>query len=607
MKFLLVRVIIFKANFRLIVSLFTKKEKQRLILVLLAILITGFIELLGVGSLGPFITIITNPSIIHSNAYLSVFYSRFNFPNEASFITAFGIAVICILTLSNLFLAVLFSITYFYAGNQRHSLSMRLFEKYLRQHYVFFLNINSSSLVKTILDDVTSFINNVLTHFLFLVSSAIISLAIIILLIILNPLLALAIILVLGLLYTVIFSFLRKFLANKGKERNFYNSERFKILTETFSGIKDIKILTKEKVFLNFFNTASYKYSMNDAMANTVGDLPKYIIETFAFGGIIIVIILLIKMNYQINEFLPILTVYGFGAYRLLPLLQKIFRSATFIRYGLPIIENLNKDINMLPDEQPILDEEIKRIPFRENINLNNISFSYPGSNREAINKLSISINANTTIAFVGSTGCGKTTLIDIILGLLEPQEGVLYIDGKTITNFNRKNWQKNLGYVPQSIYLLDDTIRNNIAFGIDPIKIDEESIINASKMANLHTFISNELEKGYSTVIGERGIRLSGGQRQRIGIARAVYHDPSVLILDEATNALDSLTENTIIEAIKNMAHKKTIILVAHRITTVVNSDIIYFMDNGQIIDQGNYNELYAKNNLFRKMVNGS
>jgi ABC-type multidrug transport system fused ATPase/permease subunit len=308
----------------------------------------------------------------------------------------------------------------------------------------------------------------------------------------------------------------------------------------------------------------------------------------------------------RIDEFLPTLTIYAFGAYRLLPTLQKIFRAIAGIKYHIPIIENLYKDFIQLPDGKILIDEDVARMEITRTISFKNIDFRYKNTHRNIINNQSITIEANTSIALVGPTGCGKTTFADILLGLLEPQAGKIYIDDVEINDSNRKNWQKNLGYVPQSIYLTDDTIRNNIAFGISPEKINEDSIVKAAQLANIHNFIMNELENGYDTIIGERGIRLSGGQRQRIGIARAVYHDPSVLILDEATSALDTLTENAIMDAIKNIRYKKTIIMIAHRITTVKNCDIIYMMDKGTIVDSGEYNELYARNKAFRKIADG-
>ncbi|WP_169312619.1 ABC transporter ATP-binding protein [Leadbettera azotonutricia] len=362
----------------------------------------------------------------------------------------------------------------------------------------------------------------------------------------------------------------------------------------------------KKKFSSNFFPNLQKKYAMNDAVSEVVNDLPKYLIETIAIGGIIGVIIFLIHSGSKIDEFLPVLTIYVFGAYRLLPLLQKIFRANASIKYNFPIVENLNRDFRGLPDGSALINENTLKMNFRKEIKLENIVFAYPTSKIDIIKNQSLSIASNTSIALVGSTGCGKTTFVDIILGLLEPQTGKIFIDNIELTDKNRKNWQKTLGYVPQSIYLTDDTIRNNIAFGVDQKNIDNNALIRASKLANIHDFIVTELKDNYDTIIGERGIRLSGGQRQRIGIARAVYHDPSVLILDEATSALDGLTENAIMDAIKNVSHKKTIIIIAHRITTVKHCDEIYLMDKGIIIDKGNYEELYQKNEAFKRMADG-
>jgi ABC-type multidrug transport system fused ATPase/permease subunit len=589
----------------LILSFFNKREKNQLLFILLAMLVMGFIELLGVGSIGPFISIISNPDIIHSNAYLNKAYTIFNFSSDKNFIIASGIAVIAIIALSNICLSGINFLVYFYSAKRKHSISMSLFEKYLRQPYIFYLNINTADLSKNIISEVPIFVTNVLIASLQIISSFIVSLSIITLLIIINPFLALIISLVLGLSYILIYSVVRKFLARKGKERELQLRLKYKYINETFGGIKDIKILGKEKVFLNFFSDPSKKLSINDAKSEVVNDLPKYLLETIALAGIVAVIILMINSGAKIDGFLPMMTVYAFGAYRLLPTLQKIFRAFSSIKYYFPAVEILYRDFNVLPAGNDLV-ENSSKMNFYFSIKLNDVSFSYPNAEKKIIKNQSITIGSNTSIALVGSTGCGKTTLIDIILGLLEPQEGKIFIDDIEINKSNRKNWQMNLGYVPQSIYLTDDTIRNNIAFGIAPEKIDEEAVIKAAQLANIHDFVVSELAKGYGTVIGERGIRLSGGQRQRIGIARAVYHDPAVLILDEATSALDGLTENVIMDAIRNFSHKKTIIMIAHRITTVKNCDIIYFMEKGAIVDHGKYDELYEKNTAFRKMADG-
>jgi ABC-type multidrug transport system fused ATPase/permease subunit len=592
---------------RLILALLDKREKRQLVLVLFALLVMGFIELIGVGSISPFISVVSNPGIIHTNEYLKLIYDFFNFESERGFIIAFGIGVIITLTLSNICIAFVMFIIGIYSGKRWHSISIRLLEKYLCQPYVFYLNVNTSDLSKKILNEVQTFVQRVLSVLLQLVSSSIISLSIVILLVIINPLLAVITSVILGLLYVLIFSSVRNFITRKGSERNISNSLRYKYINEIFGGIKDIKIFGRERVFLDLFGQPSKKFVMNESIIDVVNDLPKYLLETFAFSGIILVIVIMMASGRQIDDFLPVLTVYAFGAYRLLPTLQKIFRAISSIKYSFPIVENLYQDFRELPEGTPLTAELLPKMDFNRVILLKNISYSYPNSGKIIIKDQTLKIEANTSIAIVGSTGCGKTTLADIILGLLEPQEGKIYIDDKEINAANRKNWQKNLGYVPQSIYLTDDTIRNNIAFGLKPGEIDDDRIIKAAKIANIHDFISSELTEGYSTVIGERGIRLSGGQRQRIGIARAAYHDPLVFVLDEATSALDSLTENAIMDAIKYLSHKKTIIIIAHRITTVKNCDVIYIMDRGIIVDSGAYDELYSKNKVFKKMADGN
>jgi ABC-type multidrug transport system fused ATPase/permease subunit len=591
----------------LIVKLLTKKEKQQLILVFFAQLIMGFIELLGIGSIGPFISIITNPQIIHQNEYLLTAYNYFGFNSDLEFIITFGIVVIIILAVSNFSLAVATLINQFYTGKRRHSLSMRLFEKYLRQPYIYFLNLNTATLIRN-LRNVDGFVTEVLMNLLNLVSHAIVALAIIVLLVVMNPVLALIVTLTLFVLYAIIFGTVRKTLAKKGKEWQILDYVRLKYITEAFSGIKDIKILEKERVFLELYRPASLRFTNNDTVNRSINELPRFLIETVAIGGMILVILVMLTSGATIEHFLPVLTVYAFGAYRLLPLLQKMFRAVASVRYHFPVVETLYNDFTVLPNGSPLLDrKDITPLSFQSEINIENIVFSYPNSSKIILNNINVNIKYNTSIALVGPTGCGKTTLVDIILCLLAPQQGKITVDHAPVDESVRLNWQRNLGYVPQSIYLSDDTIKNNIAFGISPDDIDMESVINAAKLANIHNFISGELEDGYDTSIGERGIKLSGGQRQRIGIARAVYHNPSVLILDEATSALDSLTENVIMDAINSLNHKKTIIIIAHRITTVKSCDCIYMMNKGSITDHGSYEELYARNELFQKMADGS
>ena len=292
------------------------------------------------------------------------------------------------------------------------------------------------------------------------------------------------------------------------------------------------------------------------------------------------------------NNYLPIISLYVFAGYRLMPALQQIYSSLTQLTFVGPSIDKLNNDIKSLKPLNLNHDEDV--LTFNKEINLHYVHYNYPNTSRTALKDINLTIPLKSTVGLVGSTGCGKTTTVDIILGLLEPQKGTLEVDGKVITKQNTRAWQRSIGYVPQHIYLSDDTIMANIAFGVEPKEINQEMIKKVSKIANLHQFVIDELPKQYQTIIGERGVRLSGGQRQRIGIARALYHNPKVLILDEATSALDNQTEQAVMKAINNLNKKITIIIIAHRLNTVKNCDIIYKLDKGQLISQGTYNEIF-------------
>lgn len=591
----------------MILAFLTKREKIQLLIIFLIMVFVGLLEVIGVGSISPFMAVVSNPDTVKTNYYLNWMFNALKFGSVRNFIIFLGFFVIIFLAISNMSRAGISFLIKYYSGRRLHSVSLRLMKKYLYQPYVFFLNKNSADLSKNILSEVSIFISGVLITALQLMTNVIIFLSILILLVIINPIVALSISGVLGFTYFFIFSLVKSFLQRKGIERAKVNSLKYKFVSEAFSGIKDVKLLGCENVFLRLFSRPSLKFAMNNALSDVVGDIPKYILEIIAFGSIIGLI--LYKLNYgeRVEDFLPTLTLYSFGGYRMIPALQKIFRAISKIKYNIPVVEILYNDYHYLPDGSDFLkDGSVLPLPFKKEISLQEISFRYPNTQEAVVRKQSLSIKVNTSVGFVGPTGCGKTTLIDIILGLLKAQEGRILVDGVEVNDERIRNWQANLGYVPQSIYLIDDTIKKNIAFGVPDDEIDSSAVKRAADIANLHDFIEKDLEAGYETMVGERGVRLSGGQRQRIGIARAVYHNPSVLIMDEATSALDGLTESAIMDAIHNLSHKKTIIMIAHRLTTVKECDIIHMMDKGCIIDSGKYNELIERNEQFRRMAEG-
>ena len=319
--------------------------------------------------------------------------------------------------------------------------------------------------------------------------------------------------------------------------------------------------------------------------------MPRFALEAIAFGGVILVILSLIFKTGSFNSAIPVISLYVFAGYRLMPALQQIYSALTQITFIGPSVDNLYKDIKNLAFYETIKKQD--DLLFEKKISLKNISFEYPNAQKTSLKNINLIIPAKTKVGFIGTTGSGKTTTIDIILGLLEAQKGTLEVDNQIITNSNRRAWQRSIGYVPQHIYLADQSIEANIAFGLSPDKIDKLAVEKASKIANLHGFIIDKLPNKYQTIVGERGVRLSGGQRQRIGIARALYHDPKVLILDEATSSLDSQTEKAIMDALNNLNKEVTIILIAHRLNTIKECDLIYKLDNGKIVSKGTFNEV--------------
>lgn len=339
-----------------------------------------------------------------------------------------------------------------------------------------------------------------------------------------------------------------------------------------------------------------------------VNMLPGHIMQAVVFGGVVGVLLYLKQAYGSMAGALPVLSAFAFAAYRLLPALQQIFRHITSMRANSASLDGLIAEIRSLESVSgSVIQEPRSRFPaLEDDIKLVDIRYSYPAASETALKGVSVTIGAKERIGLVGSSGSGKTTTVDVVLGLLAPSSGNMFVDGVKITRENVRQWQRSIGYVPQHIFLADETIAANIAFGMKPDEIDRESVIRAAKLANLHEFITTRLPEGYDTEVGERGVRLSGGQRQRIGIARALYHDPDVLILDEATSALDNQTEKAVMEAVDKLAHQKTIVLIAHRLSTVRECDRIYLLSDGQVIGEGRFDELVRDNAEFGAMAAG-
>jgi ABC-type multidrug transport system fused ATPase/permease subunit len=395
---------------------------------------------------------------------------------------------------------------------------------------------------------------------------------------------------------------MKNILSQKGFDRLQANKDRFVSVSEAFGAIKEIKVGRLEKVYVNRFSLPAQLYASHQSASTAISHLPRYFIEGIAFGGMVLLVLILMKDGDLFANIVPVIALYAFAGYRVMPAIQQIYVAFTQLRISRAALDEIHKDLMSSQFYEKDV-TEIEVMPLTRSIVLNNIHFNYPNSQQVALKNINLSIPAFKKVGFVGVTGSGKTTTVDLILGLLSPDKGTVSVDGNIISSKNKSCWQKNIGYVPQQIYLIDDSVSANIAFGSNSQKIDRIAVEQAAKTANLHDYVTKELPNNYNTILGERGIRLSGGQRQLIGIARALYHKPQVLILDEATSALDNITEQNIMNAINNLGKEVTIILIAHRLSTVKNCDIIFLLEKGELKDQGTYEELSKSSELFKKM----
>lgn len=588
-------------------SLLTASERRQARYLMIATLTMGLMEIFGITSIIPFISVVVNPDIIKDNHYLSLAYQLTGAKSENNFILYLGIFSLVAILLNNSFSALTTYLLYRFIFMRGHVLSERLLKGYLRQPYEFFLNRNTTELTKNILTEVRRVVNGILMPGIRFFARGVIILFIVGMLLVVDIKLALTVSAVLGGIYILIFWLFKDKLLLMGGRSSVAAQGRFKTASEALEGVKELKILGRENVFSARFTRPSKEFANAEATGVLISGLPRYGLETLAFLGVILIILYLVADKKNPTDIIPLLSLYVFSGYRMMPALQQMFSCATEIRYNLPSLDILCNDLSGAQgDTSSSAAESPAASPLRvkNRIALKNISYRYPGSSRQVFSGLNLMIRANTTVGLVGATGCGKTTIIDLILGLLTPSEGEIEIDDDILTPQNMRRWQQNIGYVPQDIYISDDTVERNIAFGIDDREIDREAVMRAARMVNLHDFVMNELREQYDSRIGEKGINLSGGQRQRIGLARALYHDPSVLVLDEATSALDSITEHSVLEELQRLTHKKTIIMIAHRLATVRNCDEIFVLSAGKLACTGSYENLVESCEEFRKMV---
>lgn len=582
-------------TFKNLLFLLSSKERKHLGLLLIMIIIMALLDMIGVASIMPFISVLANPSLVDSNIILKKlfqFSNKFGVKSNQEFLIFSGLIVFFLLIVSLIFKALTTYVQTRFVFMREYSIGKRLAEGYLHQPYSWFLSRNSADLGKTILSEVSQVIGNGIKPLIELIAKGVLSIAIIALLFVVDTKLALIVGSSLGFSYLLVFNLVRRFLIRNGEVRLKNNQLRFTTLSEAFGAFKEVKFRNLEKYHLKIFSRSAHIFAKTLASLQILGLLPRFFLEAISFGGMLLIILYMMDKSENFNESLPIIGLYVFAGYRLMPALQQIYTSLTQLVFVHSSIEKICNDIKNFKEVKKNQHSDIVRLD--KEIKFKDVSYNYPNNSRTALKDINLTIPNKSTVAFVGPTGSGKTTAIDIILGLLEPQKGNIEVDGKNITKHNLLSWQQSIGYVPQQIYLSDDTVMANIAFGVDIKSVNHDMLKKAAKIANLHQFVDEQLPKKYETIIGERGIQLSGGERQRIGIARALYNNPKVLILDEATSALDNQTEKAVMNAINELSGDITIILIAHRLNTIKDCDIIFQLDNGKLLNKGTYIELY-------------
>ncbi len=590
-----------------IFALLDRQERVQFWLLTGAMVLVAFMEVIGISAVLMLLNVLSNPAVIHSNAALSLIYTRLGFSSDFEFMLGLSLVVLLVVMFG---LAIKAGGTYAairFAAMRGYTVSARLLGAYLNQPYAWFLDKNSSEVAKNVLVEVDGLVSRVIAPALRLLASGLMVLAIVGLLMFVDPLVTLLSAGLLGISYAAVYLTLRERLRRVGEEMMHAFAERFRSAQEAMGGIKDVKLLGLEDSYIETYEAAAKKSARAQAAISVVSDLPRFALEAITFGTLLaLVLLLLLRSGGSIAEIVPVLGVFAFSVMRLLPALQQIYHALASIRGARTALDTVVSDYTSSPRRPDVDQPAIEPLRLDQALDLSGVSFSYSTAGRPAVRGLNMRVSARTTVGIVGGTGAGKTTLVDLMLGLLTPAEGVISVDGTAVSPANLRAWQKTLGYVPQSIFLTDDTIAANIAFGVPKDRIDMAAVERAARTAALHDFVSTELPKGYDTIVGERGVRLSGGQRQRIGIARALYRDPTLLIMDEATSALDNITERVVMEAVQNVRADKTIILIAHRLSTVRTCDTIFLMEHGRVVAQGTYDELVSGNETFRKMAIG-
>lgn len=565
--------------------IFSKKDKIKIFMLMLMIIIGSFLELLAVSIFSPFIDIIMDPVSLKENDAISYFYDLFDFNSIEYFLAFIATGIIVIYVVKNIYIIVEKNIIYKFSYQIQRKISTDLLKAYMKEPYTFHLNKNISVLQRSMQEDTDQFTKGIL-HAMEMIAEMCVCVALGGYLFIVSKSITVIIVGLLILCLAIFFMISKKYSSVWGREGQEYKSKIYQWMNQSLGGIKEIKVLGREQNFIKHYDEYFEKYVRVLRLNRLIGVIPKYIIEMVCMTGLLLAIIFKIFFGQKdLVDFVPQLAVFAVAAFRLLPSVGRINEHLSIVLYAIPSLDLIYRDLKEIEDLKISEQTQDKEWKFKDKIEVKNVTYRYPDGDVNVIEKANFIIEKGKTTAFIGASGAGKSTMVDILLGVLTPQYGEIYADSMNIYN-NISTWQKEIGYIPQTIYLSDDTIRNNVAFGVSEKEVDEKSVLHALEQAQLLDFVES-LPDGLDTFVGDRGVRLSGGQRQRIGIARALYHDPEILVLDEATSALDNDTETAVMEAIEKLQGQKTIIIIAHRLTTIKNADLIYEVGDGKVVEK--------------------
>jgi ABC-type multidrug transport system fused ATPase/permease subunit len=586
---------------RNIFKLLSKEQRTKVLFLQAFFLFSALVQVVGVASIAPFIGLISNPESIHTNVLLNFLYNFLGCESTQSFILMFAVCSIAMIFISNAVSALTLWLLLKVSISIGSDLQFNLYKGFLHQNYLFHKSTNYTQLIATITQEAPRFVYMVLQPYLLLCSNLFIACIILFGLLFINPYIALASAMVIGGAYVVTYWIIKKSLIRNGKAITERNEAIQSILAESFIGIKDIKLNALENKYTETYKRSNYSGLNSAAFITLAGDLPRFAIETISFGAILVFAIMLLIAGGNDGNVVSILSVYAIAGYKLLPTMQQIYKSASSISANGNVAVELFDHLHLLPAEKNIQNQE--KLKTVDKVSIQNIFFKYPTSVNFVLNNINIEFNKGELNTIAGPSGSGKSSLADIMLGLLHPSAGQFVVDGVPLDNTNFASYQLTIGYVPQHIFILDDSVASNVAFGVEKDQIDMEKVTRALEMANAIEFTS-KLPNGLQTRLGQDGKMLSGGQRQRIGIARALYRENSVLILDEPTSALDIESEYELMTLLDRLKKNVLIVVISHRPAAIKLSDKITIIEDGSVIACGTYHHLIQNNEHFKELM---